>query len=348
MVHICLSPQELFDPSTNVIDTLCIVGTINTYTDHFHSWVCKEVLSVALSSSSSSLYDPENEVDPVAPKKRKWTPSGESSAATSLLSSVLSTLKPSPDSGVSTEVWLPIIKAHEDDDKDDDDDARLKLVRVVLIVLPGKVSRHNAPSNPYGVTSMLKKHVRPNESTAIIPLVESSDHIRSAVCAIARVGGGLLYNRKTTTTTADAHSNNMKDSLKATSSKAPLLVGGISISETSIPSMNHLRVLFAPTLPISKDLQGELASLAMGIQLTRRLVDAPCNELHTTAFKEQALAVVHGMAHVTTQVIEGKDLEAKGYGALYGVGKAGTYRFTFLFLLSRRHRCCCCCRFQYE
>jgi hypothetical protein len=306
MVHVCLSPAELVDPSTDVIDTLCIVGTAKAFERDFSSWVCEEVLSVALATGFN-----ESE-DPPAPKKRKLSPSTETKA---LLHSILSRLHASPDSGVSTEVWLPLTTS-----------TASELLRVVLIVLPDSVSRHNAPSNPHGITAMLKRHILPNESTAIIPLLESPDHVRSTVCAIARVGGGLLYNRKT----SGEKASNATGSTNATSSKSPLLVGGISISETSIPSMNHLRVLFAPTIvspsSTSTDLQAELASLALGIQLTRRLVDAPCNELHTTAFKEQALAVVHGMDHVTTRVIEGKELEAKGYGALYGVGKAGTLR----------------------
>jgi M17 aminopeptidase N-terminal domain 2/Cytosol aminopeptidase family, catalytic domain len=306
MVHVCLSPVELIDPSTGVIDTLCIVGTAKAYQQDFASWVCDEVLPATLSSGRGY----KNESPPTL-KKTKLSASAET---TVLLQSILARLHPSPDSGVSTEAWLPMTSSISG------------LLRVVLMVLPDKVSRHNAPGNPYGITTLLKRHVRPDESTAVVALVESPDHVRSTVCAIARVGGGLLYNRKTGGST-DRGSTSGSD---ATSSHAPLLVGGTSILETSLPSMNHLRVLFAPSIVSSSStssaLQAELASLALGIQLTRRLVDAPCNELHTTAFKEQALAVVRGMDHVTTRVIEGKELEAQGYGALYGVGKAGKWR----------------------
>jgi probable aminopeptidase NPEPL1 len=192
---------------------------------------------------------------------------------------------------------------------------------VGLIVLPPTVSRHNSASQPYAVSSNLKKIVRPKESTAIVALCGSSQ-VFGTVCAISRVWGGLLYNRKTGGKTEKPPNSDSHHSHPM----APLLLGGISVSESALPDLNHLRVLFPPAASTEEANVGlwrsKLSNVALGIQLARRLVDAPCNELDTTAFVEQAKAVVQGLNHVSTLVIKGKELREKGYGGLYNVGKA--------------------------
>jgi probable aminopeptidase NPEPL1 len=237
-------------------------------------------------------------------KKSKVEDSTDDSA--SLILGVLNCMQPSGDSAASTELWVP------------------GLLRVVLVMLPRSetVSRHNAPGNPHAVSGTLKKYVRPKESTAVVSLVESDTEITCTLCAIARIGGGLLYNRKTGTGDPGTPSSESHHSHPS----APLLLGGVSMSETALPDLNHLRVLFrSPDEmdPADHEWQSRLGTLALGVQLARRLVDAPCNELDTSAFLEQAKAVVHGLKHVSTKVIQGKELEAKGYGGIFGVGKAG-------------------------
>jgi leucyl aminopeptidase len=135
------------------------------------------------------------------------------------------------------------------------------------------------------------------------------------VCAVSRIGGGLLYNRKTG---GDDDTELRHPKHQHTHSKSPLILGGISISETTIPDLNHVRVLFPTTVR-----QDELSNLALGVQLTRRLVDAPCNDLNSETFEEQAKEVIHGLHHVTSKVIKGEKLHQLGYGGLYNVGKAG-------------------------
>ncbi|CAN0572879.1 unnamed protein product, partial [Ectocarpus sp. 12 AP-2014] len=67
-----------------------------------------------------------------------------------------------------------------------------------------------------------------------------------------------------------------------------------------------------------------LPQAAEGIQLAARLVDTPPNVLSTTAFIEEALAVARGLppSMCAVKVIRGDELEAQGFGGLYGVGKA--------------------------
>ncbi|KAL3918416.1 MAG: hypothetical protein SGILL_004245 [Bacillariaceae sp.] len=300
MVHVCLTPEEMIDPSKGALDTLCLVGTLKSFQRDL-SWIQQSVLPVALTASHSKK---RSDAEPPE-KKAKLESSTDDSV--NLVTSVLTCMQPAGDSPTSTEVWVP------------------GLLRVVLVMLPksATVSRHNAPSNPYAVSASLKKYIRPKESTAVVALCEDDTQIKATLCAIARVGGGLLYNRKTgtghpigTPTSGTHHSH----------PASPLLLGGISVSETALPDLNHLRVLFPPSVSSKVDAnhewQSKLGTLALGVQLARRLVDAPCNELDTKAFMEQAKAVVHGLKHVSMNVIRGKDLEAQGYGGLFSVGKA--------------------------
>ena len=67
-----------------------------------------------------------------------------------------------------------------------------------------------------------------------------------------------------------------------------------------------------------------LESSCEAIQLTARLVDAPCNEMNTTAFVEEAVKVASELGIVPT-IIRGEELRERGFGGLYGVGKASVH-----------------------
>ncbi|KAE9288960.1 putative aminopeptidase [Phytophthora fragariae] len=64
---------------------------------------------------------------------------------------------------------------------------------------------------------------------------------------------------------------------------------------------------------------------ADAIQLAARLVDAPPNELHSDAFIAEARAVAQRTASKIT-VIQGEELRERGFGGIYGVGKAATHK----------------------
>lgn len=71
------------------------------------------------------------------------------------------------------------------------------------------------------------------------------------------------------------------------------------------------------------DIRTDIAAAAEGVQLAARLVDTPPNFLHTSAFVEEAMAVARGIGGgVTLKVVRGDDLATRGFGGLYGVGKA--------------------------
>jgi probable aminopeptidase NPEPL1 len=287
MVHISLTPSDLGDHASHAVDTFVMIGTAKGFAAHFE-WAFTDVMQVILGE-----HDCDADDDAPKTKKAKTVPENQE-----LLKSILAGLHPSLDSGVSTECWFQR-PSHS------------KPLRVVLGVLPAHVSRHNSPGQPNAVSALLKKHVRHKETTAIVPLVESADQVFSTVNAIARIGGALLYNRKTGGANPSA--------------------AGIDMKEDSIPLVHDVRILFP--YPIGEKLREELVQVALGIQLSRRLVDAPCNELNTETFTAQALSAIRGMEHVKSRVIKGKDLEEKGFGGLYNVGKAAEHPPAMVILM---------------
>jgi probable aminopeptidase NPEPL1 len=60
------------------------------------------------------------------------------------------------------------------------------------------------------------------------------------------------------------------------------------------------------------------------IQLTARLLDAPCNEMNTMHFLDEILKVEKELKAfgVTSTVIKGEELRERGFGGVYGVGRA--------------------------
>ena len=64
---------------------------------------------------------------------------------------------------------------------------------------------------------------------------------------------------------------------------------------------------------------------AHGIQLSARIVDTPCNEMHTDGFIQEVQVVGQALG-ITPLVIQGEELDQKGFGGIYGVGKAAIHQ----------------------
>jgi hypothetical protein len=280
MVHVCLDPSEVGDESTAVVDCLILIGTKDGFQQHF-DWACTEVLFKLLGKESSSE----------EPKAKKQKVSVGFPQELQLLQSILARLQPSLDAGISAECYM----ARSDDSKG--------LLKVVLGVLPASVSRHNSPGQPHAITALLKKHMRLKDLTVILPLCTSSDHLLSVTCAISRIGGSLMYNRKTGSGNLDT--------------------GAISLVDMINKEITEVRVIFP--YAVDRTMQQRFNRLSISIELTRRLVDQPCNELHTKAFTEQAVELIRGLDQVTSRVIKGEELEKQGFGGLYNVGKAAEH-----------------------
>jgi leucyl aminopeptidase len=181
-----------------------------------------------------------------------------------------------------------------------------------------KVSRHNAPSQLYSITKLLKKHCCYKENTLVVPLVEDANCVTSVACPVARVVG-VSYQRKTGGTFGtpnDAATN------------APEEMGKVQMLFPSAAVSFH--DLDATSTSTGTNRQ-HLKELSKGIALTRRLVDAPCDELHTDAFVPEALDSVKDVPNVTTRVIQGKDLEEKGLGGCVALAMPPSTNRPWLF-----------------
>ena len=57
-----------------------------------------------------------------------------------------------------------------------------------------------------------------------------------------------------------------------------------------------------------------------------RIVDTPCNEMHTDAFIDEVRKVADSLKAKPPLVIQGEELREKGFGGIYGVGKAAVHQ----------------------
>ena len=162
---------------------------------------------------------------------------------------------------------------------------------VMAAVLPEHCSRHNAQMRPHAITSLVGSASDAGpEGAQIVVVVDDKAHCCAAGCAIARAFP--LFNTK------------------AKSAEPPAIRVGYATRDGAIADGPYT----------------ESAAAAAAVRMAARLVDAPPEELDTSAFVAEARAVAARLnaagREVTVEVIEGEELREKGYGALYSVGKA--------------------------
>ncbi len=162
------------------------------------------------------------------------------------------------------------------------------LKRAVVCVLPEPSSRYNAPARPHAITSLLRKAMGKEKKVGVLLALDDAGHMNAAGCAAVRAFP--LFDGK--------------GSKKEDEEELQVEVGFVAV-------------------------EGELASLARvealaaGIRLAGRLVDTPTSVLDTDAFVEEARAVADELG-AAIQVIAGTELRDRGFGGLWGVGKAAT------------------------
>ena len=101
---------------------------------------------------------------------------------------------------------------------------------------------------------------------------------------------------------------------------------GRSVTEEDVSCLNHV---------------------ARGIEMSAKIVDTPCNEMHTDAFLDvrrlnsemyvgvsyfrfisvfQLVREVGKSLSISPVIIQGEDLNERGFGGIYGVGKAAIHK----------------------
>jgi len=183
------------------------------------------------------------------------------------------------------------------------DSVSLYMNMATVAALPAKVSRHNTQSRAHSITKIVKSLTAGSNETVV--LVCSRKDVYASGCAVARAYS--LYSRKT----AGEPPNAVARPVRAVQIRVEfILVDGDD--ELARPASFSQADLLA------------LNSSCEAIQLTARLVDTPCNEMNTSVFVEEAVRVGAELGIVPT-VIRGEELRERGFGGLYGVGKASTH-----------------------
>jgi probable aminopeptidase NPEPL1 len=67
-----------------------------------------------------------------------------------------------------------------------------------------------------------------------------------------------------------------------------------------------------------------LQNAAFAIRNTAKIIDMPCNEMHTDRFIEEAEEIGKKLGIVPT-IIRDEELNAKGFGGIYSVGQASVH-----------------------
>ncbi|EFA07320.1 putative aminopeptidase NPEPL1-like Protein [Tribolium castaneum] len=173
------------------------------------------------------------------------------------------------------------------------DSCSLYLNLATVAALPVKCSRHNTPSRAHAITRLVQScTVGLDESIVII--CERND-VYASGCAVARAFP--LYSRKTGSNTTEYST--------------------VSVEFVIVPSNSDEidgTELSAEELKILDD-------AATGIRLAARIVDTPCNEMNVDHFLQEIREVGDALK-IQPTIIRGEELAERGFGGIYGVGKA--------------------------
>lgn len=74
-----------------------------------------------------------------------------------------------------------------------------------------------------------------------------------------------------------------------------------------------------------------LDNAVRGIRLTARIVDTPCNEMNVSRFVDEIQMIANELGK-KPMIIRGEELQKRGFGGIYGVGKAANDPPAFVVL----------------
>lgn len=74
-------------------------------------------------------------------------------------------------------------------------------------------------------------------------------------------------------------------------------------------------------VPLTAEEIEALEASARGIRLAARIVDAPCNDMNVSQFLEEMNVIATDLG-IKPLIIRGEELKTRGFGGIYGVGKA--------------------------
>ncbi|KAJ8979435.1 hypothetical protein NQ317_003214 [Molorchus minor] len=180
------------------------------------------------------------------------------------------------------------------------DSCSLYLNLVTVSALPLKCSRHNTPSRAHAITRLIQVSSLGIDECIVI-VCERSDLYASA-CAVARAYP--LYSKKS-----------------SGSGEGEVIT--IYVQFIIIPNNFGKENSAAEGGELTAQEIAALDEAAKGIRMAARIVDTPCNEMTVDHFLEEIKAVGRSL-NITPTIIRGAELAERGFGGIYGVGKAAT------------------------
>lgn len=223
--------------------------------------------------------------------------------------------------------------------------------RMSLLGLKNKVSRHNHPLSLHALTDMVRSNCSNSSSNNkkgtnvvvhVLMCVEDDYPIAPVAMAVARAFP--LFSKKTKSGSSRMKTSkiiNVQDDIREDdddnkSSSAAAAEedeeGNVEVGreDDDNDDGNNDRVIHVTFLDsnykVIKDTQQIDAAKAAadGVRLACRLVDTPPEELTTTAYSHEVAKLFEKEDSVTMEEIVGEELNDRGYGGIYNVGKGAT------------------------
>ena len=173
--------------------------------------------------------------------------------------------------------------------------------KLTIAALPKKATRNNVPFHPHSVTSTVRTAAGTKGPVEVILAVEDSSVAAPLAVAVAKAFP--LVSFKSSKGAENEEKAQPKEG-RLVSTRFVLAASGEEVTE-----------------------EGTLQAARVAAEATRmacRLVDTPPEMFNVPEFVAEAKAVAGKHASVKFEVIEGEALRDRGYGGLWGVGKAAT------------------------
>ncbi|XP_029849083.2 probable aminopeptidase NPEPL1 isoform X2 [Ixodes scapularis] len=177
------------------------------------------------------------------------------------------------------------------------DSCSMYLNLATLAALPTKCSRHNTPSHAHSLTKLVKS-LSAGVDEYVVIVCERQDVFASG-CAVARAFP--VFSRKSGLQQQQGPSQ-----------------------QPHTVTVEFLLVDSGGGRPLGDSDLRCLSATAEGIQLTAKIVDTPCQDMNTEAFIKEIEHVGNALGLKPT-IIKGEELNSRGFGGMYSVGRAATH-----------------------
>lgn len=197
------------------------------------------------------------------------------------------------------------------------DKISLYLDVATVAAVPLKCSRHNTPSRAHAIMRLVKNNIVNVNEESIVIVCERMDLFASA-CGVVRAFP--LYSRKTSGIFGSSPGNSVAGASDGDS-------GNRNSSENCTQSTVNVEFIIIDKsgtiseMPLDKSEISCLEDAAKSIRLAARIVDSPCNEMNVSHFIEETQRIGKEL-NIEPLVIRGEELRERGFGGIYGVGKA--------------------------